>query len=215
MATGSHRLSVDRKRMVAAVKQDWLALENASEELQNDREIVLAAIAVDGLALCYASSKLQSDREVVLAAVANNGLSLWYAAEHLRSDRAMVLLAIAQDWRALHLAASLDIAVELARDQDILATYLSDAYVFVVTTLSGRACVVATGDNDHGQPGVQYCLRTTIARMSCQRLGIENVDIDHVELLLHGNPVPASDLCTSWPGVLPGCTTELQMVVTA
>mmetsp|Transcript_43138 Transcript_43138/g.99388 ORF Transcript_43138/g.99388 Transcript_43138/m.99388 type:complete len:216 (-) Transcript_43138:121-768(-) len=215
MATESHQLSVDRKKMVAAVTQDWLALETASEEVRNDREVALAAIAVDGLALRYASSNLQSDRDVVLAAVASNGLSLWYAAEHLRSDKTLVLTAIAQDWRALSLAASLDLAVELARDNDFLTRYFSDIYVFVVTTLSGRSCVVATGDNDHGQPAAEYCLRATIARISCQRLGLENVDIDRVELLLLGEPVPASDTCDSWPGVLPGCTIELQMVVAA
>jgi len=44
--------------------------------LRDDREAVLAAVKQDGLALEYASCRLRGDREVVLAAVEQDGLAL-------------------------------------------------------------------------------------------------------------------------------------------
>jgi histidinol phosphatase-like PHP family hydrolase len=53
--------SGDKEVVLAAVKQNGLALEYASKELQNDREVVLAAVKQDGRALEYASDELKSE----------------------------------------------------------------------------------------------------------------------------------------------------------
>ncbi|MGZ3633864.1 MAG: DUF4116 domain-containing protein [Parachlamydiaceae bacterium] len=53
--------------MLAAVQQNGLLLQFASEYLKNDREIVLAAVQQDGSALQFASEQLKCDNQVVLA----------------------------------------------------------------------------------------------------------------------------------------------------
>ncbi len=56
---------------------------------QDDREIVLAAVRNNGLALMYASKDLQGDREVVLAAMRQNPEALKYASRELQNDEEM------------------------------------------------------------------------------------------------------------------------------
>ena len=51
----SLQLIYDRKSLLAAVRQDGQALEDASVELRQDREVVLAAVQQHGYALQYAS----------------------------------------------------------------------------------------------------------------------------------------------------------------
>ena len=51
---------------MAAVNQNGLALEFASEELQNDRAIVIAAVQNNCIALQYASEELQNNLEIVV-----------------------------------------------------------------------------------------------------------------------------------------------------
>ncbi len=77
----------DPEFVLAAVSQNGLALQYASEELQGDRNIVLAAVSQDGLALLFASEELQGDRNIVLAAVNQNGIALEYAKFGLRRDK--------------------------------------------------------------------------------------------------------------------------------
>ena len=54
----------DRKKVMAAVKQNGYALEYADTSLKKDREIVMAAIKQDSDALEYASEELQNDPEI-------------------------------------------------------------------------------------------------------------------------------------------------------
>ena len=54
----------DRDEVLAAVKEDGYALEDADESLKKDKEIVLAAVKQDGYALEYASKELQNDPEL-------------------------------------------------------------------------------------------------------------------------------------------------------
>ncbi len=55
----------DRKIVLAAVKQDGLALEHAAKSLKADREVVLAAVKQDGYVLWkFASKDLQQDEEL-------------------------------------------------------------------------------------------------------------------------------------------------------
>ena len=76
----------DRDEVLAAVKQNGWALEDADESLQKDREIVMAAVKQDGSALEYADDTLKADREVVLAAVKQSDIALPYASELLQKD---------------------------------------------------------------------------------------------------------------------------------
>jgi hypothetical protein len=57
--------------VLAAVKQNPLALQDASEELKNNRDIVLAAVEKIGLSLKFASDELKHDYHVKIPAVAN------------------------------------------------------------------------------------------------------------------------------------------------
>jgi len=94
----------NKKDVLAAVKQDGMALQYASETLKNDSEVVLAAVKQNGSALYYASDILKKDSEVVLAAVAQNGSALYYASDILKKDREVVLAAVALDGTALDFA---------------------------------------------------------------------------------------------------------------
>ena len=71
------------------IKKDGLELNNF-KELQNDKEVVLAAVQQNGLALEFASDKLKADRKVVLAAVQQNGNALKLASQQLKNDRELV-----------------------------------------------------------------------------------------------------------------------------
>mmetsp|Transcript_59009 Transcript_59009/g.109053 ORF Transcript_59009/g.109053 Transcript_59009/m.109053 type:complete len:147 (+) Transcript_59009:65-505(+) len=54
-----HRSNHDahRRSVLAAVKQDWMALELAAEECRRDTEIVLTAVKQDGMALELAAEE--------------------------------------------------------------------------------------------------------------------------------------------------------------
>ena len=80
-------MEADKEVVLAAVQQDGLALQFASEDLRADREVVLAAVQQHGLALQYASAELRADREVVLAAVQQNGEALRLAPLRIRKLR--------------------------------------------------------------------------------------------------------------------------------
>ena len=51
----------DRELCMAAVAQDWRALEWASEEMKGDRELCTAAVAQDGKALQWVSEEMKGD----------------------------------------------------------------------------------------------------------------------------------------------------------
>ena len=86
----------DKDIVLAAVKQNWIALKYTSEEFKNDKDIVLAAIEQDGHALEYASEELQNNKDIVLEAVKQYG----YSSEELR-NKDIVLATIKRDGRAL------------------------------------------------------------------------------------------------------------------
>ena len=88
----------DREVVLAAVKDNWLALRYASQALRNNRAVVLTAVSKAGVMLRYASEALKNDCEVVLTAVENNGLALQYVAKPLRFAAAVVV-----EWRSLRL----------------------------------------------------------------------------------------------------------------
>jgi len=69
-----------------AVKNDGLALVDASEELINNPEIVMEAVKNNGRVLNYASEELRNNPEIVMEAVKNDGSALEYASEELRNN---------------------------------------------------------------------------------------------------------------------------------
>merc|ERR1712087_237377 len=60
------------------------------------KDVVLAAVSQNGMALQYASEDLRADPEVVLAAIAQNGNAMMYAARHFQADRDFVRTAVGQ-----------------------------------------------------------------------------------------------------------------------
>jgi WD40 repeat protein len=83
-------LSDEKQKAIAAVKEDPSELENL-EDFQGDKEVVMAAVTQDGVALEYASEKLQDDEAIVMAAMASNPCALEHANSRFRVDRDLVL----------------------------------------------------------------------------------------------------------------------------
>ncbi|CAJ1406850.1 unnamed protein product [Effrenium voratum] len=78
------RLQGCRPAVLAALRQDGLALRFASEELRGDLKVVREAVANNPMALEFASEALCSQRDLVLAAVVRNGHALQFAADELK-----------------------------------------------------------------------------------------------------------------------------------
>ena len=84
----------DREEVMAAVKEDGIALQYADKSFRKDREIVMAAVKQDGYALEYADDSFKADREVVLEAVKMDySNALLFADDTLKADREIVLEA--------------------------------------------------------------------------------------------------------------------------
>jgi len=95
----------DRAIVLAAVRNNGLALQFASDQLQADPEIVLVALCQNVCAVEYAEPQLWGIRTFVLAAVKQNGLMLLSAAEELRGDWEIALAAVAQNEAAFRMVA--------------------------------------------------------------------------------------------------------------
>lgn len=92
----------NRDLVIAAVKQNPLALQFACEDLQKEPYIVCLAVQKNGMALEFASEGLKGDEKVVLAAVKQNGLALKFAGGFLkRFNETVVLEAVKQNGMAL------------------------------------------------------------------------------------------------------------------
>mmetsp|Transcript_19139 Transcript_19139/g.57474 ORF Transcript_19139/g.57474 Transcript_19139/m.57474 type:complete len:242 (+) Transcript_19139:120-845(+) len=74
----AHQIVRDKRVMMDMVKQDGLALQDASDELRGDKEVVLEAVQHNGLALEHASEQLKKDQDVILKAVMNTGMAIHY-----------------------------------------------------------------------------------------------------------------------------------------
>ncbi|MCH9762744.1 MAG: DUF4116 domain-containing protein [Gammaproteobacteria bacterium] len=109
------KLEKHKYTVLPIVRQDGLALKNASEQLKADREIVLAAVTNAPQALEYASEALKSDRSLVLRALKQDGMALKHAAGRLKADKRIILAAIAQNPEALQFASK-----ALKKDKDII-----------------------------------------------------------------------------------------------
>ena len=120
----------DKRNVIANVKKNWRALEDASYRLRTDKEVVLFAVKQNGDALQYASNDLKTDKEVALAAVNQNWRSLQYASDDLKNNRAVVLAAVNQSGWALQYASA-----DLRNDK---------AVVLAAVNQSGRALQYAS-----------------------------------------------------------------------
>ena len=123
----------DREEVLAAVKQDGYALDDADESLKKDKEIVLAAIKENGRALEYADESFRKDREIVIAAVKNSGALLEYADEPFRKDREIVLSAVKQSGSALKYAdesfrMDREIVLEAVKQDGCALEYADDSF---------------------------------------------------------------------------------------
>jgi len=94
----------DRDVVLAAVSQDWHALEFAAEAFHADTEVVTAALEQSGAALQFASATLKAEHATVLQALARDGTALRFAMKRLRADFDIVHAAILQDGLALEYA---------------------------------------------------------------------------------------------------------------
>lgn len=98
----------ERRSWIRRVARHPAELQRAGRELQGDSEVVLAAVRQDGLALRHATPGLQACPEVVAAAVRRNGRALEFASEGLRRDQTAGLLALRQNtWALEHVSEGL------------------------------------------------------------------------------------------------------------
>jgi hypothetical protein len=98
------QLGRDRKFILHAVQRCFWALNFADPELRRDPEIVMAAVQRFCFALGYADPELRRDPEIVMAAVQRFGFALGYADPELRRDPEIVMAAVLRDGTALRYA---------------------------------------------------------------------------------------------------------------
>ena len=77
----------------AAIRENPLQLEYATEEMQDNKETVLNAVRRCGEALEYASGDLQNDYTVVLIAVRQNPSAYQFASPRLQHNVYIILAA--------------------------------------------------------------------------------------------------------------------------
>jgi len=88
-----------RQVALMRVAQDGMTLQHTV--FRNDLGIVLAAVQQNGLALEFASQELKNNRDIVLAAVQQNGRALGFASEDLQNNYNVILAAVQRDsWAA-------------------------------------------------------------------------------------------------------------------
>eukprot|EP00945_MAST-04E_sp_MAST-4E-sp1_P002915 g2915.t1 len=144
----SDELRKDREIVLAAVKNNGMALMYASDELRKDRKIMVEAMknnemasmyadelrkemeTVNNNGLYYASYGLRNDRYIVMEAVKNNGLDLQYASKELQKDREIVLAAVKNNGMALEYASyglreDREITMEAVKNNGMALKYAS------------------------------------------------------------------------------------------
>ena len=135
----------DAEIVLAAVSQNGLALDYASDLLKNDRTIVLAAVQSDGMALLYASDFLRNDTSIFLAAVQSNGMALQFGPEEFEDIREIVLVALQND------GFSLQFLKEYEIDREFAMTAVQEngsALEFAGPFINDRDVVLAAVQND-------------------------------------------------------------------
>ena len=67
--------TTDRKKIIAAMKQDGLDLQKLSPEMQDDFEVVMEAVKQNGCALRYATPRLRKNMAICCAAIASRRIA--------------------------------------------------------------------------------------------------------------------------------------------
>jgi len=145
-----------------------------------------------------------------LAESGNAGNALKYASAELRANRDVVLAAVAHHAGALEFALP-ELACEVARDQTVLQRHLADHYVFILSLLSGRTCLVLVPADRSATFFSSSILDMCQERCRIIPEGME--DACSLELLLGGVPAPRREPISKWPGIAPGKAIELQVIV--
>jgi hypothetical protein len=107
------------RKIIKANPQEWRSISRESS-LWDDEEFVLAAISNDSLALEYASERLKDSDKVVLTAITEYGRALSHASERLRDNDAIVLAAVSSVGSALGFA-----SIRLRDNDQIVLTAIS------------------------------------------------------------------------------------------
>jgi lambda repressor-like predicted transcriptional regulator len=125
-------LKADKELVLAAVRQNGLALAYAADALRADGEVVLAAVRQNGHALRHASVQGQQDwhKVVFLAAVGQTGGSVVHIAPNAVDDE-IALAAVTQDGKSLealpaHYLSDLNMALAAARQHPYAILFASD-----------------------------------------------------------------------------------------
>eukprot|EP00613_Pedinella_sp_CCMP2098_P061722 CAMPEP_0171983108 /NCGR_PEP_ID=MMETSP0993-20121228/273117_1 /TAXON_ID=483369 /ORGANISM="non described non described, Strain CCMP2098" /LENGTH=1144 /DNA_ID=CAMNT_0012635835 /DNA_START=31 /DNA_END=3461 /DNA_ORIENTATION=- len=108
--------------LIAAAKNDAVALKHASESIKKNEAAAMVAVKKYPLVLGVVSRNLPhinwregGDKTLVLEAVKQNGNALQYAASDLKADKEIVLAAVQQNGNALQYAAN-----DLKADKEIV-----------------------------------------------------------------------------------------------
>ena len=119
--------------MLAAVRQNGLALKFASDELKSDREIVMVAVGSCWRALEFAGCKFKFDREIAFTAMLQDSGALQYVDKSLRCDER--LLHEVSQWAAAakRTAADTRFTLDPSWDAATAAKYVSEKF-----TASGK-----------------------------------------------------------------------------
>ena len=101
------KLSIIEEKVEAIklVTLNWLnLLSDECKQYIDDFDIILAAVKQNGLELQYASDDMKNNQDIVLAAVRQNYKALEFASYSLRGNRTIVLEAMKSDWYAFQYA---------------------------------------------------------------------------------------------------------------
>jgi hypothetical protein len=126
----SYQILADKEVMLAAVRQNGMALQCATYNLQDDKDIVRAAVEQNGMAIRYATYHLQHNFTTLLIAVNQNGLALScpYNFQQMHHKN-IVLAAVNQNGLALEF-----VQLDQIQNKDIVLAALKQnfaAYKFI------------------------------------------------------------------------------------
>jgi hypothetical protein len=86
----------------------------ASTRLRRDKEATMYAISKNGLAIRYASRQFLEDRDIAMVAVQNNGEVLEFLPKQFRNDRDIVIAAI------INYPSAIQYSIEFRKDPDLI-----------------------------------------------------------------------------------------------
>jgi len=126
--------------VLAAVQNEFSALQFASEELKNNKDIVLAAVGKDARAFWYASENMRNSKAVVMVAVQKQPEAPFFASDKFNYDKDVVLAAVQNDGLLLR-----DASPRLQNDKEVVMAAIENqpaALEFASDELKNDAGVV-------------------------------------------------------------------------